>query len=215
MIGITDDFRYGIRALVKYRRFTAVCILSLGLGIGANTTIFTLVNAILLRPLPVHDPAHLTTIYTLDARNPGFWGVSYPNYKDYRDRNQVFSSLLVYTGVGLNLTGGAEPHLVMGQLVSGNYFSTLGLNPALGRSFLPEEDAPGSASQVVVISYRFWRQEFAGDPDVLSRSVSLNGRPYRIVGVAPQGFEGLDTLTASDIWVPMELYRDFYPRQPW
>ncbi len=210
MTGLYEDFRYGLRALAKYRRFTAVCILSLALGIGANTTIFTLVNAILLRPLPVQDPARLAAVYTLDSHNPGFWGVSFPNYKDYRDRNQVFSSLLLYTGIGLNLTGGAEPRLVMGQLASASYFSTLGINPVVGRGFLPEEDSAAGASPVAVISYRFWRQEYGGAAAVLSRSVSLNGRPYRIVGVAPEGFDGLNTLTATEIWVPMALYPDIY-----
>jgi len=210
MSGLLEDLRFGLRALAKYRRFSAVCILSLALGIGANTTIFTLVNAILLRPLPVPDPGHLAAVYTIDSRNPGFWGVSYPNYKDYRDRNQVFSSLLAYAGVGLNLTGGAEPRLVMGQLASANYFSTLGVNPIVGRSFLPEEDNPAGASLVAVISYRFWRQQYGGDPGILSRDVNLNSRPYRIVGVAPEGFQGLDTLTATDVWVPIELYRDLY-----
>ncbi|HEX3745874.1 MAG TPA: ABC transporter permease [Bryobacteraceae bacterium] len=211
MTGLYEDFRFGLRALAKYRRFTAVCILSLALGIGANTTIFTLVNAVLLRPLPVPHPETLLAMYTLDSRNPGDWGNSYPNYRDFRDRNPVFSSLLVYTGVGINLTGGAEPHLVVGQLASGNYFSTLGINPLIGRGFLPEEDSPSGASQVAVISYRFWQQEYAGDPNVLSRKLSLNGRDFRIIGVAPNRFLGLDTLEASDIWVPMELYRDFYP----
>ncbi len=210
MTGLYEDFRYGLRALAKYRRFTAVSILSLALGIGANTTIFTLVNAILLRPLPVQGPEHLAAVYTLDSRNPGFWGVSFPNFKDYRDRNQVFSSLLLYTGIGLNLTGGAAPRLVMGQLASANYFSTLGVNPAIGRGFLPEEDTAAGASPVAVISYRFWRQEYASDAAVLSRSVSLNGRPFRIVGVAPEGFDGLNTLTATDIWVPMALYPDVF-----
>ena len=210
MTGLYEDFRYGLRALAKYRRFTAVCILSLALGIGANTTIFTLVNAILLRPLPVHDPARLAAVYTLDARNPGFWGVSYPNFKDYQERNPVFSSLLLYTGVGLNLTGGSTPRLVMGQLASANYFSTLGVTPAIGRGFLPEEDTAAGASPVAVVSYRFWRQEYASDPAVLSRSVNLDGRPYRIVGVAPEGFEGLNTLTATEIWVPMALYPQLY-----
>ena len=210
MTGLYEDFRYGLRALAKYRRYTAVCVLSLALGIGANTTIFTLVNAILLRSLPVQDPAHLAALYTLDSHNPGFWGVSYPNYQDYRDRNQVFSSLLLYTGIGLNLTGGSAPHLVMGQLATGNYFSTLGVNPVIGRGFLPEEDTAAGASPVAVISNRFWRREYGADRDVLARSLSLNGRPYRIVGVAPEGFEGLNTLTSTDIWVPMALYPNLY-----
>ena len=167
-------------------------------------------NAILLRLLPVHDIGGLAAVYTLDVRNPGFWGCSYPNYKDYRDRNQVFSSLLLYTGVGLNLTGGTEPRLAMGQLASANYLSALGVNPVIGRAFLPEEDSEAGASPVAVISYRFWQREYGGDAGVLSRTLSLNGRPYRIVGVAPEGFEGLNTLTATDIWVPMALYRDLY-----
>ena len=211
MTGLYEDLRYGLRALAKNRRFTAVCILSLALGIGANTTIFTLVNAILLRSLPVEDPSHLAELYTLDSRNPGFWPCSYPNYRDYRDENRVFSSLLLYTGIGLNLTGGAQPRLVMGQLTAANYFSTLGVNPVRGRGFLPEEDIVGGASPVAVISNRFWRQEYGGDPAVLSRTVSLNGRPYRIVGVAPEGFEGLNTLTATDIWVPMMMYQELHP----
>jgi len=211
MIGIYEDLRYGLRALAKNPGFTAVCIASLALGIAPTTTIFTLVNAILLRPLPVQDPASLAAIYTVDSRNPGFWGCSYPNYKDYRDQNQVFSSLLLYTGIGFNLTGGPEPRLVMGQLASANYFSALGVSAVVGRGFLPEEDASAGASPVAVISNRFWRREFGGDQAVLSRTVNLNGRPYRIVGVAPEGFEGLNTLTATDIWVPMTMYQELYP----
>jgi len=210
MIGIYDDLRYGLRGLGKNPGFTAVCIVSLALGIGANTTIFSLANAVLLRPLPVRDPGSLAAIYTVDSSNPGFWGCSYPNYIDYRDRNQVFSSLLLYTGVGLNLSGGSEPRLVMAQLVSANYFAALGVNPALGRGFLPEEDIGGGAHPVAVIGNRFWRREFAGDAAVLTRTVNLNGLPYRIVGVAPEGFEGLNTLTATDIWVPISMYRELY-----
>jgi predicted permease len=209
MTALYEDFRYALRALAKHPRFTAVCALSLSLGIGANTTIFSLVNAILLRPLPVQDPARLVEVYTVDARIPGFWGCSYPNYKDYRDRSHVFSSLLLYTGVSLNLTGGTEPRLAMGQLASANYFSTLGVTPALGRGFLPEEDS--AAIPVAVISNRFWRREYGSDPAALSRTLSLNGRPYRIVGVAPEGFEGLNTLTATDVWVPMAMFQDLYP----
>ena len=211
MIGLSEDLRYGLRALARNRGFTAVCVVSLALGIGANTTIFSLVNAILLRPLPVRDPANLVAVYTLDAHNPGFWGCSYANYRDYRDRNQVFSSLLLYTGVGLNLTGGAEPRLIMGQLASANYFSTLGVNLLLGRGFLPEDDSAEGASRVAVISNRFWQSEYGSDPAVLSRTVSLDGHPYRIVGVAPEGFEGLNTLTATDIWVPITMYPELHP----
>src|ERR1039457_4218512 len=127
MKGLLEDLRYGLRALAKNRGFTAVAVFSLALGIGANTTVFTLVHAVLMRPLPVADPARLVEVYTLDARNPGNWGCSFPNYQEYRNHTQAFSSLMLYAGVGLNLTGGAEPRLVMGQIATANYFSTLGV----------------------------------------------------------------------------------------
>src|SRR5580658_623658 len=194
MTGLFEDFRYGFRALARYRRFTAVAVLSLALGMGANTTIFTLINATLLRPLPVQDPARLAVVYVLDGQNPGYWGVSMPNFQDYRDRNAVFSALTLYIGVGLDYTSGQAPRQVMGQLVSANYFTAVGVNPVVGRGFLPEEETSAEANPVAVISNRFWRQEFGGDPAVLSRTLSLNGRPYRIAGVAPPGFNGLNLL---------------------
>ncbi len=211
MSGLYEDLRYGLRALIKYRRFTAVCVFSLALGIGANTTIFTLINAVLLRPLPVKDPATLAALYTLDAHNPGFWGCSLPNYRDYRDRNQVFSSLLLYTGIGINVTGNAEPRLVMGQLVSANYFTALGVNPVMGRGFLPEEDSAAGASRVAVISNRFWHQQYGGDRAILSRTVSFNDHPYKVVGVAPDEFQGLNTLQSTDVWIPIAMFREIHP----
>jgi predicted permease len=215
MMGAFEDLRYGLRALVKNRGFTAIAVLSLGLGIGANTTIFTLINAILLRPLPVKEPGRLAGVNTLDPRNPGLWPCSYPNYRDYRDHNQVFSSLLLYTGVAMNLTGRGDPQLVMGQIVSANYFGTLGVNPVVGRGFLPEEDASPGASPVAVISYRFWQRQLGGDPRVTARTIEINGRAYNIVGVAPPGFEGLDQLTATDIWAPMMMYEQLYNNVAW
>ena len=123
---IFEDLRYGLRALARNRAVTVVAVLSLALGIGANTTIFTLVNAVLLRPLPVEDPSSLAAVLTVDSHDAGLWLCSYPNYQDFRDQNRVFSSLLLYTAVTINLTGHNDPQLLMGQLVSGNYFSTLG-----------------------------------------------------------------------------------------
>ena len=211
MNGLLEDLRYGLRALAKNRSFTAVAVFSLALGIGANTTVFTLVHAVLMRPLPVADPGRLVEVYTLDARNPGNWGSSFPNYQEYRSHTQAFSSLMLYSSVGLNLTGGAEPRLVMGQIATANYFSTLGVTPVVGRSFLPEEDASPGAYPVAVISYRFWQREYAGDPNVTSRTVGLNGQAYSIVGVAPRGFDGIDTLTATEIWLPLMMYPQVYP----
>jgi len=209
-----QDLRYALRALAKHRAVALVAVLSLGLGIGANTTIFTLVNAVLLRPLPVEDPGRLAAVNTVDSRNPGFVLCSYPNYKDYRDRNQVFSALLLHTPTTVNLTGRGDPQLLMGQLVSGNYFSALGVNPVVGRGFLPEEDATPGAWPVAVLSYSLWRQQFGGDPQVTSRTISLNGRAFQIVGVAPPDFHGLNELFAADVWVPLMMYPHIFPNVP-
>ena len=145
MVGFVDDLRHASRALLKHRGVSAVAILSLGLGIGGNTTVFAFLNAILLRSVPVEAPSRLAAVHTADSRNPGLLLFSLPNYRDYREHNRVFSSLLVYTVLTMNLTGGGDPQLLMGHLVSSNYFSTLGVKPPLGRGFLPEEDRAPAA----------------------------------------------------------------------
>jgi predicted permease len=215
MTGAMEDLRYSLRALGKARGLAVAAVLSLGLGMGANTTIFTLLNAVLLRPLPVEEPERLAAVGTLDARNPGLWPCSYPNYQDYRDHNQVFSSLLLYSTITLNLTGFGEPQMVTGQIVSGNYFTALGVKPVVGRGFLPEEDASPGAYPVAVIGYGLWTRRYGRDPRVTARSISLNGRAYSIVGVAPPAFQGLNELTAADVWVPMMMYREVYPNAAW
>src|SRR5712671_6272157 len=183
MTGLVGDLRYGLRALVKNRGFTAVAVLSLTLGIGANTTIFTLLNAIFFRAIPIRDPATLSAVFTIDQRIPGNLANSYPNFLDYRDHQSVFSSLLLYTPFTTNLTGRGDPQLLMAHLVTGNYFDLLGVSPQPGRGFLPEEDAGPGASPVVVISHALWQRLYNGDPGVTAKSIEINGRPYRIVGV--------------------------------
>lgn len=214
-MGIFEDLRYGFRALRKNRAVAIVAVLSLALGIGANTTIFTLVNAVLLRPLPVEEPSALAAVSTVDSFNPGLLLCSYPNYLDYRDRNTVFSSLLIHTTVGVNLTGHGDPQLLLAQLVSGNYFSTLGVKPVIGREFRPEEDATPGAYPVAVVSYALWTRVFGGDPNVTSHKMILNNRTFDIVGVAPPGFHGLNAMLGADVWVPMMMYREVYPNVPW
>ncbi|HTS30246.1 MAG TPA: ABC transporter permease [Bryobacteraceae bacterium] len=214
-MGILEDLRYGYRSLAKSWTFAAVAVLSLGLGIGANATIFTLVNAVLLRPLPVEDPSTLAAVSTTDAHNPGLLQCSYPNYRDFRDQNNVFSSLLLYTTVTINLTGHGDPQLLMAQLVSGNYFSTLGVKPMIGRDFRAEEDATPGAYAVAIISYGLWNRQFARDPEITSRTISLNGRPFNIAGVAPPDFQGLNGMLAADVWVPVMMYQQVYPTPAW
>ncbi len=215
MTGIREDLRYAFRAITRNRGVAAAAVLSLALGIGANTTIFTMLNAILLRPLPVRDPARLVTVHTLDPRNPGMLLCSYPNFKDYRDRNQVFSSLLVYSPVTVTMSGHGDPQLLIAHMASGNYFSELGVRPILGRGFLPEEDVVPGASPVAVISYALWTRVYGADPRVTSRTVTLNGLSYQVVGVAPPDFRGLNSLYAADVWAPMAMYENLYPNAAW
>src|SRR5580658_8500390 len=197
---------YALRGLAKHRGFTFVAVISLALGIGANTTIFTLLNAILLRPLPLDDAATLASVSTVDPRSPGLLGCSYLNYKDYRDRNPVFSALALYAPITVNLTGQGAPRPFMAHIVTVNYFSTLGVQPVLGRGFLPEEDVTPNANAVAVISYGLWNRLFAADPHVTSRSFVVDGRAFAIVGVAPSGFQGINQLYGADLWVPMMMY---------
>jgi putative ABC transport system permease protein len=209
-MGFLDDLRYALRGLGKNRGFAGVAVVSLALGIGANTTIFTLLNAIFLRPLPVRDAAHLAAVYTTDPRIPGLLLCSYPNYQDYRDHNSVFSSLLVYSALTVNLTGRGAPQLLMGQLVSANYFSTLGVDPVVGRGFRGEDDMPGAAL-VAVISHGLWMRLFDGNRDVARRTMEISGRSYSIIGVAPEGFAGVNQLNGADVFLPFSAYPRVYP----
>ena len=211
MTGFLGDLRYGLRGLVRNRGFAAVAVLSLALGIGANTTIFTLLNAVFLRPMPVRDPASLAALVTTDSRTPGQFGVSYPNYRDLRDHNTAFSSMLLYSPATASLTGRGDPQLVMVHLVTAGYFSTLGTTLALGRGFLPEEDSLSGDTAVAIITYGLWMRLYAGAPGVTTQSIGLNGQSYRIVGVAPEGFSGLNQLAGADVFLPFSAYPRIVP----
>jgi len=187
--------------------FTAVVALSLGLGIGANTAIFTLVNAIFLKPIPVQEPASLVTVYTADPRNKGFLPVSWHNYKDYRDKCDAFSGLMAGAGVGVALRTDAEPKQVFGEMVSGNYFTVLGVKAVLGRTFLPEEDGAPNAHPVVVLSHAFWSNQFGANPAILGQVLTLNGYGYTVVGVAPPNFQGANAFGGPSFWAPIAMYQ--------
>jgi predicted permease len=206
---------YALRVFWKHPTFTAVAIASLALGIGLNTAIFNLVSAVLLQPLPVRDPARLVSVFTSDRINPGLLYNSFPNYKDYRDRNTVFSGLALYTPVQATLTGESESAEVQGQIVSGNYFDVLGVKPVLGRMFLPEEDRVPDAQAVVVLGYAFWTRRFAANRSAIGATIGLNNRRYTIVGVAPRDFHGANALVSTDLWVPMMMYPQMYERADW
>jgi len=196
-----QDLRFGARMLVKRPGFTLVAVLTLALGIGANITIFSVVDAVLLRPLPYQNPEQLVMIWgKLPAYVSGNVGASAAEFADYRDQNLVFSSIAAYTSSSFNLTGAGEPERIVGTLVSARLFPLLDVQPALGRAFLNEEDRPGH-ERVVILSHGLWRRRFAGDSTVVGRSVTLDGQSHTVVGVAPAGFQFPDD--EAEIWKPI------------
>ena len=212
---LSGDLKYALRGIAQHRGFALIAVLSLALGIGANTTIFTLLNGILYRSLPVEDPSTLVAVYTVDPKNPGYLPISYLNYKDYSSRNWVFSNLALYSPITVNLTGMGDPRPLMAHIVSGNYFQTLGVKPIIGRGFLPEEDITPNAIAVTVISYGLWTRLFASDPHVTSRTLTISGRAFAIVGVAPPDFHGINELYGADLWAPIAMYPQIYPSPNW
>ena len=208
-----QDVRYGTRMLAKNRGVSAIAIMSLALGIGANTTIFTVVNAVLLNPLAVKEVSRVVEIDTIDANthvtvaNQTKLGISYPNCRDFARENRVFSGVSCYMQLPFTWTGGAEPKQVLGQLVTANYFDVLGLRPARGRFFFADEDTRPSGNNVAVISYSFWANKLGSDPSAIGKTLQLNAMPYTVIGVAPRGFKGTTTFSPSDeIWIPTSMY---------
>ncbi|HYR83316.1 MAG TPA: ABC transporter permease [Terriglobia bacterium] len=204
-----QDVRYGVRVVMKSPGFLVAAVLSLALGIGGNTTIFTMINTVFLQPLPVEKPSELITVYGTDTSNTqnlvlgAFMPLSYPNYVDYKTQNDVFTDLAVYTfPYGVSLAGAEKPTPVNVQLVSGNYFSLLGVNAALGRTFLPEEDKVAGSSAVAVLDYKFWQRQFGSNLRVIGDTIRLNGHPFTVIGVAPRGFDGTIGVIAPDMWAP-------------
>jgi len=207
------DVQFAWRMLLKRPLISGIAALSLALGIGANTTIFSIVNALFLQSLPVRDVGSLYTVYTTDAKFQGgvSGALSHLNWKDIREQNQVFDGVLGYDWTQLSVSAGGEAELVIGQLVSGNYFDVLGVEAALGRTFAAEEDRVPGAYPVAVLSHRFWAQRLGGRPDVLGEKLLVNGVPFTVIGVAPQSFTGTDTGVQPELWVPMAMNRQLKP----
>ncbi len=194
------DTRYAFRMLRKSPAFTFIAVLSLALGIGANTVVFSVLNALVLKPLPIADPARVYFV-----NHNGGPGESFPNYRDIRDRNSVFESLFAYRIAMLSLGDQRGAHRVWGYLVSGNYFQSLGIQPALGRFFTPAEDLQPNASPYAVISYACWQNRFGGDPAIAGKDIHINSHRYTVLGVAPRAFHGTEVFYWSEIWVPMMM----------
>src|SRR5258708_35806577 len=209
---LLQDLRYAWRGLVLRPGFTAVALLSLALGIGANTAIFTFLDAVFLKPLPVAGISRLVAVFTVSPDIPGYLPVSRLNAADYRDLGGVFSDLALVWPLRSSLSGGGRPEQVSGQMVSARYFETLGVRPVVGRPFLPEEDRV--ARPVVVLGHGLWRRRFGADRGILGRAIRLNGHELTVVGVAPGGFYGTDFVQRADFWVPEGIYRLVLPDLP-
>lgn len=196
---LLQDVRYAVRALRSSPGFAAVAILSLALGIGANTAIFSLIDAVILKSLPVRHPEELLQVM---MGKQSYGGFSNPTWEHLRDRQDVFSGIFAYGRWAFNLAAGGEARSVNGNYVSGQYFDTLGVHAVLGRTLTPADDTRGCAGSAV-LSYGFWQREYGGRSDVLGKTISIDRHPIEIVGVAEPGFNGTEVGGSADVMAPL------------
>ena len=208
-----QNIRYALRVLAKQPLFTAIVILTFALGIGANTAVFSVLNAVLLRPLPFHDPQNLVALGEFNTRetaDPGteISSISYLDYVDWRDQTKVFEHVAVYTNQGVStLSEGNQATHIQGESVSADLFPLLGVQPFLGRTFLPNEDEPGN--HVVILSYDLWQRQFGSDRGIVGKNVTLDGKQFQVVGVMPSRFTfPLRFSNPPELWIPMSILRD-------
>ncbi len=206
MENLLKDLRYAFRSLIKRPGFSIVAILTLALGIGINTTVFSLANSVYLRQLPVASPQNLVWIFS-DRDSPS----SYPEYLEYQQQTELFDGVLAYEWIGLNLGSDGQSERVEGTLVSGNYFDVLGVRAELGRTFLPDEDKTPGAYPVAVISHNLWERRFNSDATVVGKSMVLNGVQFTIVGVAPHDFVGAEEAFPRQVWIPLMMLASVRP----
>ena len=199
---LLKDLRYGIKMLWKSKGVTFVAMVSLAVGIGANSAIFSIVNSLLLRPRPVAMPEQLVELYSGDHENP-YQTSSYPSYLDFRERNEVFTGLAAYSIWQFKLGGGTnQVEQVWGETVSGNYFDVLGVPAYRGRTFIAEEDAVPNRNPVVVIGHSLWQRRFNSDPSLIGKTITINNQPLTVAGIMPPQYTGMMRGLASEIWVP-------------
>ena len=208
------DIRYAIRSLLKRPGFVAVAVITLALGIGANTAIFSLVNTVLLRSLPVAEPRQIVSV-AARGKDDSMSAFSYPNYRDFRDRNDVLSGLLVYRFVPLSLSRSGVNERIWGFEVSGNYFDVLGVKAIKGRAFTAEEDKTPLSNPVAVLSFESWQKRFGGDPDLVGKDVLLNNHQFKVIGIAPAGFKGTELVYTPEIWLPASMMAWVEPGADW
>lgn len=218
MRNIFEDLRYALRLLRKAPAFTAVAVLTLALAVGANSAIFTLLDQALLRRLPVKQPGELVVLrysgsfsgYS-NTRTDDHFYFSYPMYRDLRDHNSVFSGVLATTAAQVGIQWHNEPELAQSELVSGNYFEVLGVQPALGRLFVPADDVAQEANPVAVLSFAYWQRRFGTDPRILHQNISINGHPFTVIGVSAPGFHSVASGDSPAVFVPMMMKPEITP----
>jgi putative ABC transport system permease protein len=201
-----QDFRYALRLLARNRSFTAVAVLSLAVGIGVNSSLFSLADALILRPLSVYRPGDVVTVVSKSPSDP-MGGISYPDYKDFRDLSKSFDGLVAFTTTELGFAAkpGDLPQMKIGMLVSGNLFRAMGVEPDLGRDFLPEEDQVPGRNPVVILGHDFWQTQLGADRSIIGKKVRLDGIDFTVVGVAPARFTGMDQLLRPAMFVPLMM----------
>ena len=203
MENLWKDLRYAFRMLLKNPGFTLVAVLALGLGIGANAAIFSVFNGMLWRPLPVKNPQRLVVVAakTRDFQFPV--GLSYLDFQDYRQLKTVLADLVAYSPSPVNFGVQGKPERAWVDFVSGNYFSTLGIVPALGRTYAPDEGWVQNKDPLAVLSYKFWQKRFDGNPSVIGQTVQVNNHAFTIIGVAPEKFLGAYYFIQPDFYIPL------------
>jgi putative ABC transport system permease protein len=204
-----QDLRYGVRMLLKNPGFTLIAVITLSLGIGANTAIFSLTNALLLRSLPVPQPEQLVTVNRGEGVSLG--PLSYPDFVALRERNEVLSGLAASHFAELSFGNGSRSEVARGELVSSDYFDVLRVQPVLGRGFLPEEERTLGTQPVVALSHGFWQSRFNGDPQIIGQTITVNRQKYTVVGVAPAGFNGMREMFPTDFWLPLTMLPQTVP----
>lgn len=215
-VDVLRDARFGLRSMLRAPGFSLFAILTLAIGIGASTTVFTLVNTLLLHPLPVRDPSRLVCVYTTDAKGQKQSGnllpTSYANLKDFQARSTSLNNLGGYSPpMVMTLTQAAGTERLFGQLVTSGYFETLGITPARGRFFLPDETSTPGRMPVAVLSYNAWKVHFDRAPEILGKVIEINGVPFTVIGVAPQGFLGVSAVFGPDVWLPATMAAQVLP----
>ncbi len=206
--GLWQDLRYGARMLMKQPGFTLIAVLTLTLGIGANTAVFSIINAVVFRPRPVTQPERLVELYSGDAGSSS----AYQDFLIFRDQGEVFSGLAAYSLQTFKLGGAEEVEPVFGEVVSGNYFDVLGVKAFSGRTFLPEEDRTPGSHPVAVISHGLWRRRFGADPALIGKTITLNNQALTVIGVAPQQYTGMIRGLAAEVWVPVMMLPQLEPQ---